>query len=100
MFPMLSTETVVVGNVRKYRKSAFNLATRNADEHSQLISKSDKESSRELQWPATVNGNRIPARTENRNHKVSLTSQALDDSLAEGSASWGPLVALGGAASI
>ena len=85
---MLSTETVVVGNVRKYRKSAFNLATRNADEHSQLRSNSDKESSRELQWPATVNGKRNPTRTENRNDKVSLNFQALDDALAVGSPSW------------
>jgi hypothetical protein len=79
---MLSTETVVVGNIFKYHKSAFNLATRNADEHSKLISNSDKESFRELQWPATVNGKPIPARTENRNHKGSLNSQALGDSLA------------------
>jgi hypothetical protein len=97
---MLSTETVVAGNVRKYRKSAFNLATRNADEHSQMISNSDKESSRKWQWPATVNGKRIPARTENRNHKVSLNFQALDDALAVGSPAWGPLVPLGGVASI
>jgi hypothetical protein len=97
---MLSTETVVVGDVCKYRKSACNLATRNADEYSQLISNSDKESSRELQWPATVDGKRISARTENRNHKVSLNSQALDDSLAVASPFWGPLVPLGGVASI
>jgi len=76
------------------------LATRNTDEHSQLISNSDNESSRELQWPATVDSKQIPARTENRNHKVSLNSQALDDSLAGASPFWGPLVPLGGVASI
>jgi len=97
---MLSTERVVVGNVCKCRKSLFNLATRNTDEHSQLISNSDNESSRELQWPATVDSKQIPARTENRNHKVSLNSQALDDSLAGASPFWGPLVPLGGVASI
>jgi hypothetical protein len=90
----------VVGNVCKYGKSAFNIATRNADEHTQLISNNDKDSCRELQWPATVNGKRIPARTENRNHEVSLKSQALDESLAVGCPSWGALVPLGGVASI
>jgi len=39
----------VVGNVCKYRKSAFKIATRNADEHSQLMSNDDKDSCRELQ---------------------------------------------------
>ena len=97
---MLSTETVVVGNVCKCRKSPFHPATRNTDEHSQLIANSDKESSRELQWPATVHSKRIRARTENRNHKVSLNSQALDDSLAMASPFWGPLIPLGGVASI
>jgi hypothetical protein len=97
---MLPTETVVVGNVCKCRELPFNLATRNTDEHNQLISNSDKESSRKLQWPATIDSKRIPAWTVDRNHKVSLISQALDDSLAAGSPSWGPLVVLGGATSI
>ena len=96
---MLSTERVVVGNVCKCRKSPFNLATRNTDEHAQRISNSDNESSRELQWPATVDSKQIPARTENRNHKVSLKSQALDDSFALGCPSLDPLVPLGGVAS-
>jgi hypothetical protein len=97
---MLSTETIVVGNVCKCRKSPFHPATHNTDEHSQLISNSDKESSRELQWPATVDSKRIPALTENRNHKLSLNSHALDDSLAVASTFWGPPVPFGGGASI
>jgi len=89
----------VVGHVCQCRKLAFNFATRNADEHSQLISNSDKDTCYELQDPATADGKRILGWTGNRNHKVSLKFQALDDSLAFGCSSLRPLVPLGGVVS-
>ena len=95
---MLSTEKVVVGHVCKCRKLMFDLATRSPDEHSELIYKSEGRC-HGLQLLATVDGNRILGRAENRNHKVSLTSQAREDSFAFGCPSLGPLVRLGGVAS-
>jgi hypothetical protein len=82
LFPLLSTTSVVVGRDCKCGTVTFNLATHCADEHSQLISNIYKGGFDQLNLPAIADGNRILSRTENRNHKVTLRSAALDDSFA------------------
>jgi hypothetical protein len=78
LFPLLSTQRVLVGHTGKFRKAEFQKITHGANAYPHVISKSDKKRCHRLDWPAIIHADRTHSWNDDATHGVSLNSVELD----------------------